>query len=279
LRRLGDAYSSLGYIEKGTEFCEEALAISREITYLRGVGVSLISLGRAYRMLGQIKRMAECYGEALSIARQDGHRRHEGRSRVGLGIAHRAWGELDRAIDLQKEALSIAREVGYHRGESVSLLELGYTLSAAGRISEAQQCCAEALTLDAPWVAFQAALLLGIIFLRQDDPAAAETFADAAARCRSMLDQTAGLYEPRYALAAALAGGVVCDPRWAEAGRRPGLLAPALDEYRRALQVCTAPGVVGEALRDLELMRAAGVEGLEPVFELLRGALPAGEGG
>jgi hypothetical protein len=90
-----------------------------------------------------------------------------------------------------------------------------------------------------------------------------------------MLDQTAELYEARYTLAAALAGGVVCDPRWAEAGRRPGLLAPALDGYRRALENCATPGVVRDALRDLELIRAAGVEGLEPAFELLRGALPA----
>jgi tetratricopeptide (TPR) repeat protein len=273
LRRLGDAYSSLGYIEKAIEFCEEALAISRESNYHREEGASLISLGRAYHILGQYKRMAEYLEEALSIARQDGHRRHEGRSRTGLGIAYRALRELDRAIEFQQEALSIAREVGHRRGESASLLELGYTFSAAGRFSEAQQCCEEALALDTPWVAFQAALLLGIILLRQHDPAAGETFADAVARCRAMLDQTAELYDARYDLAAALAGSAVCDPRWAEAGQRATLLAPALDEYRRALGICAAPGVVGEALRDLELIRAAGVEGLEQAFELLRGAL------
>jgi hypothetical protein len=32
---------------------------------------------------------------------------------------------------------------------------------------------------------------------------------------------------------------------------------------------CAAPGVVRDALRDLEMIQAAGVEGLEPVFELL----------
>ena len=43
-----------------------------------------------------------------------------------------------------------------------------------------------------------------------------------------------------------------------------------LTEYRRALETCDAPGVVADALRDLELIQAAGIEGLEPVFELLR---------
>ncbi|MBL7065307.1 MAG: hypothetical protein ISS49_14025 [Anaerolineae bacterium] len=38
--------------------------------------------------------------------------------------------------------------------------------------------------------------------------------------------------------------------------------------------MCThRPDVVRAALHDLEMIRAAGIEGLEPVFELLEGAL------
>jgi hypothetical protein len=33
------------------------------------------------------------------------------------------------------------------------------------------------------------------------------------------------------------------------------------------------PGVVRDALRDLEMIRASGVEGLEPTFELLKSAV------
>ena len=73
--------------------------------------------------------------------------------------------------------------------------------------------------------------------------------------------------------AAALVGQPVCDPRWAEKRERAGALAPALAEYRRALEICAAPGVVHDALRDLELIRAVGIEGLEPIFELLEGGL------
>jgi hypothetical protein len=51
---------------------------------------------------------------------------------------------------------------------------------------------------------------------------------------------------------------------------RTDLLTPALAEYRRALEICAAPGVVQDALRDLELIRKASVEGLEPVFDLLQ---------
>jgi hypothetical protein len=42
--------------------------------------------------------------------------------------------------------------------------------------------------------------------------------------------------------------------------------------YRPALKTRAALGVVQVALRDLEMVHAAGIEGLEPVFELLEGA-------
>ncbi len=45
------------------------------------------------------------------------------------------------------------------------------------------------------------------------------------------------------------------------------------DQLRRALEITSAAGVVGDAIRDLELIRKAGIEGLEPVFELLEGIL------
>jgi hypothetical protein len=57
-------------------------------------------------------------------------------------------------------------------------------------------------------------------------------------------------------------------------GERAGLLAPALEEYQRALENCAAPGVVRDALRDLEMIQAVGVAGLEPAFKLLESKLP-----
>jgi len=100
-------------------------------------------------------------------------------------------------------------------------------------------------------------LTLGTILLHQRDSAAGKTFADATARCKTLLDKTANLYEPSYTLATALTGGAVCDPRWVEESQRADLLVPVLAEYRRALEITSAAGVVGDALRDLELIRAA----------------------
>jgi len=149
------------------------------------------------------------------------------------------------------------------------LLGLGRSLLATEELSEARHLCAKARDLDVPQTSYQVALAFGIILLRQRDPAAVDAFADAATCCQARLDRTVGLYKERYAMATALVGSAVCDPRWADDGKRAGLLALALAEYQRALENCVALGVVREALHDLELIRAAGVEDLEPVFELL----------
>ena len=115
--------------------------------------------------------------------------------------------------------------------------------------------------------------LLGIILLHQDFPSARGTFSDAVARCREMLNQPASPSDAHYALATALVGQAVCGLRWAEESERAELLAPALAEYRRALEIAAAPGIVHDALRDLELIRAAGVGGLKPAFDLLESVL------
>ena len=309
LDRLGRAYYSLGQVERAIEFFEETLAIARETSDRRGEGYRLGNLGVAYRALGQFERAIKlqeealtitretndrwregiwlgdigvgyrdmgdarqaigCFEQALAIAREIGDRAGEARYLNNLGVAYRILGQVERAIKFHKQALAIAREIGYRRGESYQLLELGRALLAIGSLPEARRRCTESLALDVLATSYQATLALGIVLLRQRDAAAGGTFADAAARCRARLEWTAGVYAPRYALAAALVGNAVCDPRWAQEGERAGLLAPALAEYQRALAICAAPGVVGDALHTLEMIQAAGVAGLEPAFELL----------
>ena len=98
----------------------------------------------------------------------------------------------------------------------------------------ARECFEQALALDIPETSYQAALALALVLLHQHIPTADRAFTKAIARCRAMLNRTAGLWQPRYALATALAGRVVCNPRWTENGDRDDLLGPALMEYRRA---------------------------------------------
>ena len=271
LSNLGFAYCDLGQVGQAILLYGQALEIFRQMSDRGREGATLGNLGAAYLALGRVEQAIKLYEEALAIAREIGDRHNEVVWLNNLGGVYRDLGRVEWAIKLHEQALAIARETGDRWGESYQLLGLGWTLLATGELFKARQYCAEARGLDVPATSFSAALALGIVLLHQRAPAAGETFADAAARCQAMLDKTANLYAMRYVLATALVGSAVCDPRWAEEGERAGLLALAVEEYRRALEICAALGVVRDAIRDLEMIRAAGVAGLEPVFELLEG--------
>jgi tetratricopeptide (TPR) repeat protein len=274
LGNLGLAYHQLGQFEQANRLYGEALVVNREIGDRLNEGHWLGFLGRTCRCLGQIDRAIGLYEEALTIARQLGDRRKEGIWLSNLGLAYYDLEQFKQANELYEESLTIDCEMGNRLGKSYNLLRLGKTLLAMGKLPQSHQHCTEALALGVPETGYEATLILGIILLHQRALSADDIFMNAAAHCRTLLDKTPGLYEPRYALGAALVGQAVCDPRWADASARAELLAPALEEYHRALAITAAPGVVQDALRDLELIRAAGVEGLEPAFELLKAALP-----
>jgi len=273
LGNLGSACNALGNIDQAINLLEEALSIAQRTGDSRGGTMRLLSLGWAYHDLGQVERSIKFYEEALAISRKTGHRLAEWRLLAGLGHAYYDLGQFEVAVKFCEEALIVTRGIGEREGESLCLSELGWTLLAIGELSEAHRNYVDALTLGIPQTSYQQALELGIVLLHRHDQAAGDAFADTITRCRAMLDKTAGLYDLRYALAAALVGQAVCDPRWVDKGGQSRLIAPALAEYHRALDKCSAPGVVRDALCNLEMIRAAHIEGLGPAFELLESTL------
>jgi tetratricopeptide (TPR) repeat protein len=272
LGRLGLVYRGLGKQEQAIEFYEQALNIVRELGEYRGEHILLGRLGVAFLDLGKVQQAIELHELVLAVAREISDRQYEGVWLGYLGKAFHRLGQIEQAIEFRKQALAIARQIGDRWGESYQLPGLAKTLLASGDLSRARQCCEDALAFEGPTTSYETTLTLAIVLLHQCDPAASDFFVDTVNHCRILLDKAVGLYAPRYALSAALVGQAICDPCWSDESQQAQLLAPALVEYRRALEICAAPGVVGDAMRDLELIRASGIEGLEPVFELLENA-------
>ncbi len=272
LSNLGFICMVLGQMNRAIKYYEEALTIAREIGHRGGEGTRLANLGVVYYKLGRPNEAMKLYQEALDIARESDSRIAEAIRLGRLGQVHQALRHFEQAIHLYREALTIDREMHYPRGESFRLLRLGQSHLAAGNLLKAKERCLDALNLNIESTRYQAKLTLGIVLVYQHNTSAGEVFKEAVDLCQARTDKTADSYQPHYTLATALVGQAVCDPRWADENQRPELLAPALAEYRRALAITAAPGVVQDALRDLELIQAAGIEGLEPVFELLESA-------
>jgi ADP-ribosyl-[dinitrogen reductase] hydrolase len=250
------------------------LDIARKLRNKREKGHRLGRLGSIYYNLGQLERARGLLGGALEIAQDSDDHRYQGYWHHRLGITYRALGQIEDAIDHHKQALRIAPTgAGDPRVRSRNLVELGRVSLYQGDKTAAQAHCQEALALDVTDTAYQATLVLAIISLTHPKTTASEEFADTIHRCQTMPETTPELFEVRYSLATALVGKTVCDRGWFQEAGRIELLSSALDAYQRPLAVCSATGVIKDALYDLELIRSAGIAGLEPVFDLLNSAL------
>jgi tetratricopeptide (TPR) repeat protein len=271
LGQLGTAYRLLGQFGQTVELYKDALSTAREVGNRPYEGIWLGSLGIVSCALGQTEFVEELFEDALAIAQETGNRRFEVVWLNNLGNHYLSLGETNYAINIFREALTTAQRMGYQLGKGYQYLKLGEGFLAAREFSKAKNFLIQALNLDMIEINHRASLMLDIVLLRQKEQCAASPFADTIKRCRRVL-KDADLYTVIYSLSAALVGQAVCDPRWADESQRPDLLAPALEEYRCALDITAAPGVVQDAIRDLELIQAAGIEGLEPAFELLENA-------
>jgi len=273
LSSLGSATRAIGKIEESLIYYRQALDIARQTHDRRVEGFAFSSMGGAYRALGDINYAIECYRQALEIARETGYRQGEAIDLGDIASVYYTLGKYDQALELYEQALKISSEIGDSRQVGYHLVGLGKTWLAMGPYSRAIDCFRQSLDVGLPDSAYRAALGLAVTYLTLGRPEAAAAFGDAIVRSRVLLDKTQDNYRALYALATAKVGVAICDPLWNNVRRRADLLASALGEYRLALEITAVPGVVRDALRELELIRATGVEGLEPVFELLEGVL------
>jgi len=273
LGNLGTILLLLGQHQRALELYQQSVTIARGMGKRWEEGIRLGGVGRVYHALGLEEQARQYFQQGLLIAEEIGDRQRKSEYLRELAHSHASSGQRDTAMTLCQDGLNTAREIGHRWGEAHCLLVLGRISLMNGNFTEAEQYCAEAYSLNVLVVNYQATLLLGITQLSRHDPRAAMTFSEAITHCQTLLDRTANLYAVRHTLAAALLGLAVCNPHWIDHTRRADLLIPALTEYRRAFDITTAPGAVRDALHDLDLIRAAGVEGLEPVFRLLEGVL------
>jgi tetratricopeptide (TPR) repeat protein len=291
---LGTAYLDMARYREAMRCYEQALAIAGEVGDRHGVGADLSNLGGCYQGLGQLDRALELYKQSLATVHEIGYRQGEGTALGNLGNGYAGLGQLERALELYEQALAILHEVGDRRGEGMALANLASNLVHLGRSDEAAQHARAAVTVaeaigdtstasyshrnlalsllcsgdlvGARTAAEQASRydepqnnayvlgLLGVIALRQGDSGVAQdAFARAVEHAGRLLEREARNYEALDARGLALCGLTLCG------GDR---IQEAVDAYRSARAVTTAPGIVGHALRLLDLLApvdAAGV--------------------
>jgi len=270
---LGNIRRALGQFEAARTLYETALAIAYKTGERREEGVRHWSLGRLYHDLGHPEKALTFYEIALRFSRDTAARVEEQKVLGSIGDIYLDLEDYTQALDYYQKALTINQEIGYRRGQGYRLLGLLKAKLAIGDFAEVQHLESVAMSFKILEVDYHIQLILGIAYLYQNTMKASEYIAGAVTQSQGLLAKSRGLYAPQYALGTALVGQAACDPRWPDSNQHTVLLASALAEYRRALDITSAPGVVRDALHDLKLIRAAGIDGLEPAFALLEQAI------
>lgn len=259
---LGNAYCALGVVRRAIAYLEHAVAIAREIGDRQGEGRWLGSLGITHWSVWEVRQAIAYFEQALAIAREVGDRRGEGRHLGNLGEACLAVGKVRQALEYFEQALAIAQEIGDKERQSYALRGLGTAHLHLRNLVDACRYYEESLTLDIPSTNFSCAAKLGILCLEERNVEKAQDyFSRGVVLCRVMLEKTANFYDAHYTLALAQLG-------WGQPDE-------GLATYRQALQVCSAKGLVQEALQDLRMLQRAApaTQGLQAATDLLRAAI------
>lgn len=265
LGNLAICYRDLGQIPRAIESHEQALAIAREIGDQKSEATHLGNLGECYRDLGQVPRAIELYEQALAITRQTGDRYVEALVLVGLAGAQTDLGTWSQAAEYSRQAIDVADAISSAQAQSEARLGLARIRLLAGELPAAKQTALAARGYDYPPGRAELSLLIGIVQLRQDQPAeAAREFGGAITQADDLLQQTSSAYGALETKALALAGlALTTDPDQA---------AEAAVVFRAARAITSAAGIVRQALALFDALAAADRS------DILAGIRPEAEG-
>ena len=288
---LGGIYQDMGQTEQAIEHYQQALAIARETGDRGSEGAQLSYLGTSYWYLGQTEQAIEHYQQALAIARETGERGSEGAQLGNLGTSYWYLGQTEQAIEHYQQALAIARETGERGIEGVWLSNLGDGYENLGQTEQAIECYRQAIKIGdaignaqvraearrglaqvhlyreewpearrvaeaAPSRGFRPVLAevftaLGTAYLREGDRAnAGEAFSAALSAANTLLAGTDAMYAQGLASAGLAVTG------------HPDRAQAALRTFEQAVAITPAPGPRVRALRKLDVLLPADIDGV-----------------
>ncbi len=216
------------------------------------------NLGMALQDDGQFQKAVGCFERAIGIAQDLKIMMAQANNYDNLGTACLRLGQFERAeVEFQK-GLAICEEMKEKRVRAHYLRGLADAYHHLGRLDEARRCLEEAYKLKIAEVHYSCTVKLGIVLLRQaESNKSLETLHEGIGLCSQL---AADNYDAGYQKGLAeLAVGKVGD---------------ALDSFRKAIQCCSARGVLWAVRQDLTLLEKVRprLNGLDDAIRLVEEA-------
>ena len=193
--------------------------------------------------------------QSLAIARQIGDRYGEALTLADLGNAHGDLEAWSQAVDYSRQAIDVADAISSVQAQSEAYYVLAKIQLLAGELPAAQQAAIAARDHDYPPDRAALSLLLGIVQLRQNQPAeAVREFSEAVSQADELLRYANGAYAALDTKALALSGlALTTDPDQA---------AEAAAVFSAARTITSANGIVHATLALFDALAAADRDGI-----------------
>src|SRR5262249_29795658 len=148
LNNIGRIYRLQGDIQKGIEFHNRALAISRKNQTMVVEAYSLVLLASAYLELGDRQKAVDLSQQAVTVSRTLGDPLGEGDGLKLIGEAAFLSGENQKSLDSLNQALVLFRSTREREREANTLHSLARVHLGIGNFDEARKLIELALEIQ-----------------------------------------------------------------------------------------------------------------------------------
>lgn len=247
-----------GALNKVLEIHEGCLKDAYNIGDYTGIVAVRRNIARVLRKQGAYERAERLCLEIFPDARQLGDELWV--ARVLQETARIAFAKRDqvRAQDFFDESRELAERTSAMRELAEIYADMGLLEHEKGNIGASRTCYEDALAVDLVHVNYSCRIKLGVLCIEEGKIEEAQNHLQKGMEiCNTLLEDTPDLYDVLYHLG--LAQLLIGQP------------TNALFTYGRALDICSARGIVDRALRDLSLVKRISplVDGLAEVLALV----------
>lgn len=257
-------FEKVGNLDKALEFQKKALEAASQRDSDREILSSRYLLAKILRKQGNYTEAENALKESIKLARQLEFPHYLAFNLLEAGRIALSINEYDRAQKFLDESQEIVAFPSYKAKVFHALGMLNHHLS---NFADARRYYENALAFDFTFTNYSCTVKLGILCLEEGKKEEArDYFARGITLCNELLEKTPRLYDVLYHLALAQLGRGKSDD--------------ALATYQRALEVCSAKGVVQSALQDLQLLKRTPqpIAGLDKAIQLLEGVMDGKSG-
>jgi len=242
LGNLANQSAARGRTDEAIEYHVKALDSHRRSHDSQGEALTLCNLGDDYADLGNYDDALERLGEAHRLARAIGYRLIEMGSLAFMAYVYMDTGDLAKGIEKFREAIDLADGAENNQFQNEARLGLAVAYLLRNELAKAHEVAEAACQYDFPLGNNRAAMVDGIVSLRQNDEASArEAFHAAIGQSNDLLSRNPNRFGAFDVKGLALCGLALCE------NVKHAALAKEAFQAARALN--SAAGIVRRTLR------------------------------